>query len=136
MATSELLTLYEEKARKELDSKVNKVIKETVEEMEIEVDTDKLLELVALNYKLETTDLGGTIKAMFSDDYKERFKAEYNQLLIRRNKLQNMIDKLLAGNLGFTPDCPTNLLISQVNIMSAYLNILRIRAEIEGIELR
>lgn len=36
--------------------------------------------------------LKDTIKLMESDDYKDRFKAEYYQLKIRKEKLQKMLN--------------------------------------------
>lgn len=37
--------------------------------------------------------LNETVDGMCSTDYKERFVAEYNQLVIRYKGLQNMLDK-------------------------------------------
>lgn len=41
-------------------------------------------------------NLKETVPMMESADYKERFKAEYNQLIIRRNGLSNMLRKYKA----------------------------------------
>jgi hypothetical protein len=79
--------------------------------------------------------LNDTIDMMLSDDYKERFKAEYYQLEIRRNKLANMLLDLEAGNLDFEPTCPRSLLCEQLRLMQMYGSVLRERAEYEGIEL-
>ena len=38
-------------------------------------------------------ELKDTIEGMISDDYKERFIAEYNQVKIRVAKLESMITK-------------------------------------------
>lgn len=70
-----------------------------------------------------------------STNYKERFKAEYYQLVERREKLAAMIDKYKAGTLYFTPDCPIELLIRQKVAMTAYKHVLEKRAEIEKIKL-
>lgn len=80
-------------------------------------------------------ELKDTVEMMVSDDYKERFKAEYYQTKIRYDKLHKMITKLKAGTLDFEPDCNEEILTSQASIMGAYLNVLEVRAEIEGIEL-
>ena len=80
-------------------------------------------------------NLGETINQMISNNYQERFKAEYYQTKIRFDKLYNMIIKYEAGILGFKPDCPIDLLIEQCDTMNKYLHILSIRAEIENIEL-
>ena len=37
-------------------------------------------------------ELKNTVDLMLSDDYKDRFKAEYYQLSIRFKKLKNMVD--------------------------------------------
>ena len=80
-------------------------------------------------------ELKDTIDLMQSEDYKERFKAEYYQLKIRTGKLYNMLVRYDAGTLGFTPDCSIQLLKDQLSIMNDYLYALEVRAEIGGIEL-
>ena len=79
--------------------------------------------------------LKDTIEMMQSDDYKERFKAEYYQLKIRLEKLYEMLVRYDAGTLGFVPNCSIRLLKDQLSIMRDYLYALQVRAEIEGIEL-
>lgn len=80
-------------------------------------------------------ELVQTINLMNSEDYKERFKAEYYQTKIRYDKLHKMIIKYEAGTLEFEPSCNLSLLTQQANYMGNYLRILEIRAEIEKIEL-
>lgn len=80
-------------------------------------------------------NLRETVALMSSDDYKDRFKAEYYQLKIRMVKLQAMLAKIEAGVLGFEPDCSPNLLAEQCAAMERYLHILEVRAKAEGIEL-
>lgn len=80
-------------------------------------------------------DLVGTISLMQSDNYKERFIAEYLQTKIRYDKLHKMIVKYEANTLNFEPSCPIELLMEQAEYMGKYLHILEVRAEIEGIEL-
>lgn len=80
-------------------------------------------------------ELKDTIKMMNSDDYKERFVAEYQQTKIRYNKLRNMLVKAEAGRLNFTPTCPLNLLLRQQAAMGEYLYCLEVRAQIECVEL-
>lgn len=80
-------------------------------------------------------ELKDTIEMMNSPNYKERFIAEYVQLNIRTNKLQNMIDKWERNELDFTPSCPYELLAYQLDVMTQYRNCLIQRAEIEGIDL-
>lgn len=68
-------------------------------------------------------------------DYKQRFIEEYRQLDERVQKLQHMLDRHHTGTLGFTPDCPIELLSKQLLTMIDYKNILEERAEIEHILL-
>lgn len=80
-------------------------------------------------------ELIDTIELMTSDDYKARFKAEYYQAKIRYEKLDNMTVKYEAGTLDFEPKCSIELLSRQKALMRNYMRTLKIRAEIEGIEL-
>ena len=80
--------------------------------------------------------INDTIALMISDDYKERFKAEYYQLKIRYIKLQDMVNKYDNGTLGFKPNCSINRLKYQLIAMSDYLNIMQDRAMWEDIDLR
>ena len=80
-------------------------------------------------------DLKDTINAMTSDDYKERFKAEYHQTKIRYDKLHKMVVMYEAGTLHFEPSCSIELLKEQKKHMGNYLYCLEVRAEIEGIKL-
>lgn len=79
--------------------------------------------------------LKDTIELMNSEDYQDRFKAEYYQTKIRYNKLHSMIIKYEAGNLDFEPKCSIELLKEQASFMGNYLYKLEVRAEIENIEL-
>ena len=80
-------------------------------------------------------ELKDTVELMNSDDYKERFKAEYYQTKIRYEKLHKMTIKYEAGTLNFTLNCSLELLKEQKSYMGNYLRTLEIRAEVEGIEL-
>lgn len=80
-------------------------------------------------------ELNETIELMNSSDWMERFKAEYLQTKIRQEKLHQMIVKAQAGTLGFQLNCPLELLKEQERCMSAYIQCLEIRSEIEGIQL-
>ena len=80
-------------------------------------------------------ELKDTVDGMLSSDYKERFKAEYEQLKIRYNKLDAMLTKWNKGELDFVPTCPKDILEDQIIYMYNYLDILQRRAEIENIEL-
>ena len=67
--------------------------------------------------------------------YKQRMVNEYNELKERIDKLGFVLVKESRGGLDFELSCPVNLLKAQYNAMNSYLNILKVRAEIEGIEL-
>ena len=79
--------------------------------------------------------LKDTIEMMTSEDFKERFKAEYYQLLFRLNALTSMLYKWKNNTLDFEPKCSKEILEQQVIFMQAYIDILRLRAKIEGIDL-
>ena len=80
-------------------------------------------------------ELKDTIEKMQSDDYKERFMAEYQQTKIRYDKLHKMIVRYEADTLSFEPKCPIELLKEQARHMGNYLYVLEVRAELEGITL-
>lgn len=80
-------------------------------------------------------ELKDTIKLMESEDYKERFKAEYYQTKIRYAKLHRLIIKMEAGTCDFTPSCSLEIHKEQAKYMGMYLHILEVRAEIENIKL-
>lgn len=79
--------------------------------------------------------LKDTVQMMNSKDYKERFKAEYYQLLLRLDALTDMLIEWENNTLDFEPKCAKETLENQVIFMQGYINILRLRAEIEGIDL-
>ena len=76
-----------------------------------------------------------TVEMMKSSDYKERFKAEYYQLVIRYKGLKSMLDKWDNGTLEFKPTCPRSTYNIQIKAMTDYIAILEARAMMEGIEL-
>ena len=85
--------------------------------------------------ELKAIELQDTAEMMTSPDYKERFKAEYYQLEIRYGKLAEMLKRLAAGTLDFTPTCPIELLEEQAAHMVRYMRCLEERAKLEGITL-
>lgn len=80
-------------------------------------------------------ELNDTVELMLSEDYKDRFKAEYYQTKTRYEKLHQMIVKMEAGTLEFEPTCSIDLFKSQASYMGQYLYTLEVRAQIEGVEL-
>ena len=72
---------------------------------------------------------------MLSDDYKERFKAEFYQTQNRFLKLEEMLKNYNDGKLISGPICPIRVYEEQAQYMYRYLRILAFRAKKEGIEL-
>lgn len=79
--------------------------------------------------------LNDTALLMSSEDYKERFIAEYQQLVIRYKRLKKMLDAWDKGELKFAPTCPRSAYNMQIKAMADYIAVLESRAFIEGIEL-
>lgn len=77
--------------------------------------------------------LKDTVELMTSENYKDRFKAEMLQLECRIKKLNDLVEKYGAGKLKFKPNCPYDLLKSQLVAMNMYYATLEKRAEIEHI---
>lgn len=80
-------------------------------------------------------ELKNTVDLMLSDDYKERFKAEFYQLKIRYEKLVTILDLYDRHKLDFELTCPRELYAKQIEGMEIYMDILYDRAAIEGIDL-
>lgn len=85
--------------------------------------------------ELGVNPLVETVIPMKSSDFKERFKAEYNQLKIRTTGLTTMVTKLKNDELPFKPKCSLELLEDQLVTMCKYLELLEERARIEDIIL-
>lgn len=79
--------------------------------------------------------LGNTVEMMNSNDYKERFKAEYAQLVIRYKGLTNMLRKWDVGTLEFKPTCPRSTYNMQTKAMEDYIAVLEARAVMEEVNL-
>lgn len=84
---------------------------------------------------MEIKTLKDTTKLMESDNYIDRFKAEYYQLCIRIEGLSNMLLKMKEGTLDFEPKCSYELLEKQLLDMQSYKHDLELRANIEDIKL-
>ena len=93
--------------------------------------------------KRDIVELKETVELMLSEDYKDRFKAEYYQLKNRYYKLRALVVKYEAGvdtgspdyYLDFIPTTPLNTLMKQATTMRNYLYSLEKRAVFEHIEL-
>ena len=80
--------------------------------------------------------LSETIDLMNSENYDDRLKAEYYQLVIRMIGLNNMLEKYKDGTLNFVPKCSYELLYAQLQSMRNYAHYLEERAKVEEINLR
>ena len=83
-------------------------------------------------------NIADTAVGMVSTDYKERFIAEYTQLLIRYRKLYHYIQQIECEKytgVAVPHDSPMELLNEQLEYMNMYLEILQKRAIIEGIDI-
>ncbi|RGJ72197.1 hypothetical protein DXD51_03050 [Eubacterium sp. TM05-53] len=85
-------------------------------------------------------ELKETIESMCSDDYKERFVAEYDQVKIRYEKLKGFCNKIVVEKMldkeTTKHDYPLELLKEQQKYMGLYLSVLEKRAMIEHIKLK
>lgn len=89
------------------------------------------------NFKLNEKNeyFADNIKGIFSQDYKERFIAEYRFLKERHSRLVKMLYDWEFGKLNFVPTCPKEILETQERSMKSYMECLEERAGIENIKL-
>ncbi len=80
-------------------------------------------------------DLAFTAIGMLSQSYKERFRAEYHQAVIRFGKLNEMLRKWDQDQLNFEPTCPRSTYNMQLRAMADYIAVLEARAVMEDISL-
>ena len=87
-------------------------------------------------------ELKDTVDLMYSDDYQERFKAEYWQTKIRYEKLKaaNTKQEILCRMNPFPTEknedvVRRELMNAQQHCMGEYLHLLELRAELDGIKL-
>ena len=76
-----------------------------------------------------------TVPLMNSEDYRDRFKAEYYQIYIRFVKLKDMLEKWDKDELDFEPTCPRSTYDMQIKAMRDYISVLEARAVMENIDL-
>lgn len=75
-----------------------------------------------------------TVNLMCSRDFKDRFTAEYAQLVIRLSKLNNVLNN--TSDTRFEVDDITrDLMLKQSDAMESYKTCLEKRADILGIDL-
>ena len=80
-------------------------------------------------------ELKDTSELMCSEDYKDRFVAEYMQVDIRARKLKKVLDGWDEGTIDFEPKSKYSSLYAQYHSMCAYMAVLMDRAAQEGIDL-
>ena len=80
-------------------------------------------------------ELKDIIEMMLSEDYKERFKAEYWQLKFRLERLNRLIELYNAGQLTIELSSPIIIHNQQACIMQRYMDFLELRANMEEIDL-
>ena len=110
------------------------------EDKEIDLDYHTVINGVAYDGTFTSNmELKETVELMNSEDYKERFVAEYRQVKIRYEKLKNFCNKIevetMLGKEVTKHDCPLELLREQQKYMGLYLSVLEKRALIENIVL-
>ena len=76
-----------------------------------------------------------TVPLMNSEDYRDRFIAEYYQVYIRFVKLKAMLEKWDKDELDFEPTCPYSTYEMQIKAMRDYIAVLEARAVMENIDL-
>lgn len=137
---AQLSEIVEADSEKEVMDKIRKQ-----ESFEIKQEVLRLypssIEIRKIKEKKEKNnmELKETIESMCSDDYKERFVAEYHQVKIRYEKLKNFCNKIevetMLGEEVTKHDCQLELLREQQKYMGLYLSVLEKRALIENIVL-
>ena len=84
---------------------------------------------------MRSMELKDTVEMMNSEDYKERFKAEYCQVKIRYGKLKYMLERWDNELLNFVPTCPRSTYDIQIRAMSDSIAVVEARDVMEGIIL-
>ena len=81
------------------------------------------------------SSLSDTVDLMLSEDYRDRFLAEYAQAMIRAQKLELLLLNYRNKTLSFIPTTDIDTLTDQLTYINRYILILQKRARIEGITL-
>jgi hypothetical protein len=79
-------------------------------------------------------DLIDTVPFMASDNYNDRFKAEYMQLCIRINRLKAIVSQY--DHLPYQPKSSKQLLRVQLEAMRSYKAVMEHRALAEGVDIK
>lgn len=76
-----------------------------------------------------------TAEMMSSSDWKERLQAEWAQLCIRMDRLDNFRDAFRKDEINFIPKWDERLLCDQLRAMRNYRDCLLQYAKLEGVKL-
>lgn len=137
---AQLLEIVEADSEKEVMDKIRNQKSFEIKQEDFNVYPASI-EITKIKEKKEKNkmELKETIELMCSEDYKERFVAEYHQVKIRYEKLKNFCNKIevetMLGKEETKHDCPLGLLREQQEYMGLYLSVLEKRALIENVEL-
>ena len=115
------------------DKVINKVIERNNKIIDGLDECSRIINEYLKNSKIKM-ELKDTVELMISDDYNNRFRAEYYQLEVRIDKLQTMLEKYKNNQLDFTPKCSYELLSKQLEAMIQYRDCLLERSIIEDID--
>lgn len=135
-----LSEIVEADSEKEVMDKIRNQKSFEIKQEDLKVYPESI-EITKIKEKKEKNnmELKETVELMNSEDYKERFVAEYHQVKIRYEKLKNFCNKIeveeMLGKEVTKHDCPLELLREQQKHMGFYLSILEKRALIENIVL-
>lgn len=88
-----------------------------------------------MEHNIDFRKLGTIENESVIPEWQVRFREEHRDLKNRQAKLHKMLVRYDAGTLDFKPTCPVELLRQQEIVMSEYMRILEIRAQIEGVVL-
>ena len=82
-------------------------------------------------------NLNQTVELMLSEDYKERFIAEYVQVKIRAFRIARVLNRVVDKSAPdyFETTCSFDVLAEQLYYMANYLSVLENRSLIENIDL-
>ncbi|MBR1850921.1 MAG: hypothetical protein IJ789_06070 [Bacteroidales bacterium] len=80
-------------------------------------------------------DIKTITSLMQSSDYRDRMKAEYYHVQLRKTNLEAVLKLWDSNKLTFTPDCPRSIYDIQLRAMKDYMAVLETRAKIEHVEL-
>lgn len=135
-----LSEIVEADSEKEVMDKIRNQKSFEIKQEDLKVYPESI-EITKIKEKKEKNnmELKETVELMNSEDYKERFIAEYHQVKIRYEKLKNFCNKIeveeMLGKEVTKHDCPLELLREQQKYMGLYLSVLEKRALIENVEL-